>query len=544
MIKNFLNKYNFFDKKTIISFHNYCPTDRLKIVFTAGDAVKNSGGTKLYNLWVKLLRENGYNAYIATVDGKYDKWLVNHQPVISYKKILEFKKSGYTVKIVSGWLDVPFEKILGGGEQFYYFDAELHWTIKFRNKLNRFLKQRKIAGIATHSRYIQSWYMANYGFKPPLINEWSDEKIFFVSPRARKSGLVGCMVENAEEERMFEYINKKNDAEKTNFRLMKLTGTEKEVAKQMRSVDIFIGLNFGKDDLWGEGCPRTQQEGLHSGAVLVAFDVLGNREYLIDNFSGILVDNGDTDSMWNKIRGLMDNRKKKEFLRKNGISVAKTVFSDEGKIVQIENFLGLKGMSFEELKNIFQRNFWLQKDEIQFLSRYAHEAKGTIVEIGSAFGGSSTVFLLNKAKNTKLYSIDPFVKDSMGGFQASKYACHKAVSDALSKKNKKEALKDWNLINDYSYEVAKNWDKKIDLLFIDGSHLYKDVKKDFEDWGKFVEKDGLILFHDSRKELTDPKDKIFLKGWNGPTKLVKEILNSGKYKLVDNCYSISVIRRI
>lgn len=544
IIKDLINKYGFKKTKQVVSFYNYCSKSKLKIIFASKSAVKNNGGVKLYNLWVKLLRENGYDAYIATIDGKYDKWLVNHQPVISYKKVLEFKKDGYIVKIISGWLNDPLEKILGKDEQFYYFDAELHWTIKFRKKLDRFLKKRKIAGFATHSRYIQSWYMTNYGFKPHLINEWSDEKIFFVNSGLRKDGLVGCMVDNPEEERIFEYFQKRIDEEKINVRLMKIRGTEKEVAKKMRGVDIFLGLNSGKNDLWGEGCPRTQQEALHSGPVLIAFDVLGNREYLANNFSGILVDRGDVDLMWNRIKSLLDNRRKKEFLRKNGILIAKNIFSDMGKIVQIESFLGLKGTSIYELKNIFPRNFWLQRDEIQFLSQYAHSVKNLIVEIGCAFGGSSTVFLLNKQENVKLYSIDPFVKDSMGGVQANKYMCYKAVSTALRRKRKKEVLKDWILINNFSYKAIKKWSKEIGLLFIDGSHFYEDVKRDFEDWEKFIGKDGLIFFHDSRKELKDPKDRIFLKGWNGPTKLVKEILSSGRYKLVDSCYSISVIKRI
>ena len=99
-------------------------------------------------------------------------------------------------------------------------------------------------------------------------------------------------------------------------------------------------------------------------------------------------------------------------------------------------------------------------------------------------------------------------------------------------------------MHDYSYNVAKKWDKKIDLLFIDGSHLYSDVKKDFWDWENFVEKEGKILIHDSRKTLKDPRDKVFLMGWNGPTRLVSEIVKGGKYKLIDSCYSISVLKKV
>ena len=46
-------------------------------------------------------------------------------------------------------------------------------------------------------------------------------------------------------------------------------------------------------------------------------------------------------------------------------------------------------------------------------------------------------------------------------------------------------------------EIAKTWDKEIDILHIDGSHHYEDVKNDFETWSKFVSDNGIILLHDT-----------------------------------------------
>lgn len=534
----------FFQKKyTPIPYDNYLSKQDIKIIFTSGNALKNNGGTKLYNLWVKLLRENSYDAYIATVDGKYDRWLINHQPVVSIKTVLDFEKKGFKVKLVSSWLDSPFEK-LGENNQFYYFDAELHWTIKFKEKLDKYIKQNKIAGIATHSRYIQSWYMANYGFKPLLINEWSDEKFFDPNYSEISKGSIGYTLDSEKDSGVIEYLKQRNQQENIIKKFVKIEGTEKEVSRKMKSVDVFVGLNKGKDEMWGEGCPRTQQEAMHSGAVLVAFDCLGNREYLIDKYTGLLVKRYDKEELWKSISTVLNDGKLKESLRKRGTQFAKSVFSDKGKFELVAKFLGLNGTSKEELSLIFDKPFWLQEDEVPFLSRYAGLADKTIVEIGCAYGGSSTVFLLNKKTQTEVYSIDPFVKDSMGGFKAGRRACYKAVSVALSKKNKNDVLKSWNLLNDYSYNIAQRWKERIDVLFIDGSHLYRDVKKDFGDWAKFVNKNGFILIHDSRKTLIDPKDKEFLAGWNGPTKLVREIIRSGKYKLVDSCYSISVLKKI
>jgi predicted O-methyltransferase YrrM len=38
--------------------------------------------------------------------------------------------------------------------------------------------------------------------------------------------------------------------------------------------------------------------------------------------------------------------------------------------------------------------------------------------------------------------------------------------------------------------------RKVDFLFLDGSHMYEDVKRDFEIYAPMVRQGGLIMFHD------------------------------------------------
>ena len=51
-------------------------------------------------------------------------------------------------------------------------------------------------------------------------------------------------------------------------------------------------------------------------------------------------------------------------------------------------------------------------------------------------------------------------------------------------------------VQGWSTEVAKTWEKPIHLIFIDGSHQYDDVLRDFESFLPHVVPGGVVAFHD------------------------------------------------
>ncbi len=51
-----------------------------------------------------------------------------------------------------------------------------------------------------------------------------------------------------------------------------------------------------------------------------------------------------------------------------------------------------------------------------------------------------------------------------------------------------------NILHASSSDVL--WDKRIDLLFIDGGHSYEQVKSDILKFTPFVRKHGIVCFHD------------------------------------------------
>ncbi|MGA3150561.1 MAG: class I SAM-dependent methyltransferase [Candidatus Saccharimonadales bacterium] len=198
-------------------------------------------------------------------------------------------------------------------------------------------------------------------------------------------------------------------------------------------------------------------------------------------------------------------------------------------------------VTYDELGLITGSIVFLDNKEIPTLFRYGQSAK-TLVEIGAAFGGSSSIFLAGMPKGGHLFSIDPFVEDSIGPWSATEEKCRQSVSRLLRVLNKEDALKNWSLLVKPSYDAVKKWQKKIDLIFIDGDHNYIAVKKDFADWLPHVKKGGLILIHDSRRISATPA-KEYHRGWPGPTKLAKELRNDKRVHLIDESHSITVWKK-
>jgi hypothetical protein len=139
-----------------------------------------------------------------------------------------------------------------------------------------------------------------------------------------------------------------------------------------------------------------------------------------------------------------------------------------------------------------------------------------IVEIGVLFGDSTRYFLTNT--DVPVYGIDPIIPDSMNA----------SLIGNLEIINKiKEEFPKFTFINDYSFNVVKDFNYKFDYLFIDADHLYEAVKRDFLDWYPLLSDNGYLGFHDSA---------AFRGGayhWPGPSRFVDELLEElDKYNLV------------
>lgn len=119
----------------------------------------------------------------------------------------------------------------------------------------------------------------------------------------------------------------------------------------------------------------------------------------------------------------------------------------------------------------------------------------TIVEIG-CYKGCSTVALgygcLNSNKH--IYSIDTFngnETDFTGPGRRDFY-------DHWERNVHTNSLRSYvTPIVAYSQKALQKWNKPIDFIFIDGSHVYEDVLADFDGFYKHLKPGGVLSMHDT-----------------------------------------------
>ncbi len=118
----------------------------------------------------------------------------------------------------------------------------------------------------------------------------------------------------------------------------------------------------------------------------------------------------------------------------------------------------------------------------------------TVLEIGTATGGSLFLFCRSAAPDATIVSID-LPKGASGGFYIK-------MAESLYKKFasplQKLTLLRKNSHSRETFELLKNTikNKEVDFLFIDGDHSYKGVRQDYELYSPLVRKGGIIAFHD------------------------------------------------
>lgn len=124
----------------------------------------------------------------------------------------------------------------------------------------------------------------------------------------------------------------------------------------------------------------------------------------------------------------------------------------------------------------------------------------TVVELGSHYGCSAFTFaqaVKDFALDTKMYFVDTWQGDDF----TKKYD-NDVYTIFCKTVNKFYSNQNINMLRMTFNEAVEQFeDKSIDVLHIDGSHHYNDVKLDFETWFSKVKDDGIIMLHDVSSDI-------------------------------------------
>lgn len=206
--------------------------------------------------------------------------------------------------------------------------------------------------------------------------------------------------------------------------------------------------------------------------------------------------NYDLSDLEEKIQWLVDNDAEAQKIAENSLKFSREVFSPEFQRSYID--IEIKRLSSLEIPCIMNGNMdWIE----QVVSAWTGHRKfaewivtqysnPTVVELGVDYGYSTFVFA-NALKGTTgtIYGIDLFAGDVHAGYRNTYEGVLKNIKDH-------DVTNIEIIMGDFTH-VSKLWNKPINILHIDGLHTYEAVKNDFTNWSKFVDDNGIVLFHDT-----------------------------------------------
>jgi predicted O-methyltransferase YrrM len=190
---------------------------------------------------------------------------------------------------------------------------------------------------------------------------------------------------------------------------------------------------------------------------------------------------------------------------------------------------------------------FLDEREAIFLYKSTLEAskKGPCLEIGSYCGKSAIyIGMACKENNAVLFSLDHH-RGSEEQQSGEEYFDHELLDKETGKIDTlpffRKTLSDFDLedtvipIVGYSETIGRAWKTPLGLIFIDGSHAYESVLKDYQIWTNHLIIGGYLVFHDI---FPDPA-----KGGQAPYKVYQLAIASGLYEEIPMCESLGVLKR-
>lgn len=150
-------------------------------------------------------------------------------------------------------------------------------------------------------------------------------------------------------------------------------------------------------------------------------------------------------------------------------------------------------ISFRSLK-VFIAPIQVKEEIVGLLRRLASSPPSTVLEIGTAKGGTLFLFTRIARDDALLVSVDMPHGDFGGGYPP--YMVPLLQSFARASQSLRLVQGDSHKGETLQRVRDLLGGRSVDFLFIDGDHSYEGVKRDFEMYSPLVSKGGIVAFHD------------------------------------------------
>lgn len=152
-----------------------------------------------------------------------------------------------------------------------------------------------------------------------------------------------------------------------------------------------------------------------------------------------------------------------------------------------------KLMDFDSIDKFFDFIPSAWKEHREFSEWLVNQIKPDItVELGIDYGYS--LFCFAVAKKGIVYGIDNFNGDRFTGIRNT----YDNVLHSLRYLEHNYGINNIEIIKGNFNDIYGYWNKKIDILHIDGLPIYGEIKKDYQAWSKFVSDNGVVLVHNTQ----------------------------------------------
>ena len=146
----------------------------------------------------------------------------------------------------------------------------------------------------------------------------------------------------------------------------------------------------------------------------------------------------------------------------------------------------------------------MEKHELELLHQLARQSRGTIVELGAAWGRSTVALCLGAQTN----GVDVVTVDAFASLMQGSETEEPVLPDDLEPPTK-EGLRDnlaafsltARIIDGQTWQAAEQVDTPVAFLFHDADHRGEAVARDLSVWAPKMTPDAIIAFHDYEQEV-------------------------------------------